>query len=193
MLTQYIIHTLDIHDLRLQLRHALDSGVRWVEICASPSVSDTDIADTVESFRAEFAEKECVLILADRYELVPRVKADGVHIYRRDIPLSQVRSSLDAWPILGVSIETADDLHALRGHDIDYIFFSPTFPADAPDGLASLAQAARLIEQLDMEAPLVAGGGITAENAHLAVKAGANALAIDHTLNDIKKFITQLS
>ena len=66
MLTQYIINTSSLTDLETQLRAALDAGALWVEINADSSVSDADISATVEKFRPEMAEKNAVLILADR-------------------------------------------------------------------------------------------------------------------------------
>ena len=197
MLTQYIINTSSLTDLETQLRAALDAGALWVEINADSSVSDADISATVEKFRPEMAEKNAVLILADRYELVKELKVDGVHMRDRSVPLSKVRVALDAWPILGVSVSTPEDVQALRGNDIDYLYLSTALPS----GLDSVTAIAALLDQKIIEAPLVAAGGITADNAMQAIEAGANSLAINSSIvadgkgltESIKTFIEKYS
>lgn len=199
MLTQYIIKTSDAQDMRRQLRHAVDARCQWIEIKARSSVSDADISATVEEFRPELAENNTVLIIADRYELAKEIKADGVHLYSRDVPVSKVRLALEAWPILGVSVRNADDVALLRGHDVDYIFREAEEGFDA-DALADIAAIAASLEEKVIEAPLVAAGGIDRLNAMRLVEAGANALAIDASVDpsgsrltqSIKEFISNL-
>ena len=178
MLTQYIITTDSATDLNIQMRAALDAGCDWVEINATPAVSDADITATVNQFRPEMAEKNAVLIVADRYELVKELQVDGVHMRDRSVPLSKVRVALDAWPILGVSISKANDVHALRSSDIDYLFFEPALPS----GLDTVTATAALLNEKIVDAPLVAAGGISADSAMKVIEAGANSLAIDSTI-----------
>jgi len=175
MLTQFIINTADTADMQAQLRAALHAGCSWVEIKAAGTVSDADISATIEMFRAEMADKNMVLILADRYELAKEIKADGVHIYNRDIPLSRIRNYLEAWPILGVSVAGAADIESLQGHDIDYIFYSPALPS----GLDEISAIAAKLQDKVIECPLVAAGGINHDNYMKPVDAGADAVAID--------------
>ncbi len=202
MLTQYILKTSDTQDMRLQMRHAVDAGCQWIEIKAHSSVSDADISATVEDFRTELAGNNAVLIIADRYELARDIKADGVHMYSRDTPVSKVRLALEAWPILGVSVRNADDVAMLRGHDVDYIFREAEGGFDADTAAADdvTAIAAALNEKV-IEAPLVAPGGIGLHNAMKLIEAGANALAIDASIDSsgsrltesIREFINKLS
>lgn len=183
MLTQYILKTADAQDMRRRLRAALDAGCLWIEIKADAAVSDADISATVEEFRSELAANNTVLILADRYELAKEIKADGVHMYDRGIPVSKVRLALEAWPILGVSVRNAADVNLLRGHDIDYIFRESEAGIDHdPQALDDVTAIAAFLNENDMETPLVVAGGIDTRNAMKIIEAGANSLAIDSSV-----------
>lgn len=186
MLIQVIVTADKAADIRSLLRTALDAGASWVEIKVADSVSDADISEIAKEFRPELAEKNCVLILADRFDLVKEIEADGVHMYSRATPLSAVRTRLDAWPIIGVNVESTDELDSLRGHDIDYLFFP------LPDSRQTLSEIAQALQKADSETPLVAGAGVTPDNAWTLAEAGASALAVDASMPGLADFIAKM-
>lgn len=193
MLIQYIIDTDNSAEIEQQMSAAIEAGVQWIEIKAADTVSDADITAIVEKFRSKLAEDNVVVVLAARYELVKELQVDGVHVYNRAVPLSKIRLALDAWPMLGVSVENSEDVTALRGFDIDYIFLSPTFTADG-NRLDDVKSIAALLDADTIEAPLVCGGGITFDNARDAINVGAGSLAIDASIaegGDLKEAIAR--
>lgn len=158
-----------------QTRAALAAGVVWLEIDADVSVSDDTVASVIDTIRPELAERNCMLILAGRIDTAKTLKADGVHIYRSERPVSAVRVALDAWPIIGVSVSSRDDAEALRGYDIDYLYLD----RNPGDDTKPVSEIAAWLEEKDIETPLVAAGAITAADVEALARAGANAVAID--------------
>ncbi len=118
------------------------------------------------------------LIVNDDVELALAVGAAGVHLGRDDGDLAAARARLGPERLLGASCyDRLDGAARAVAAGADYVafgavFVSPTKPAAVRAPLALFAAAKRL------RVPLVAIGGITLENAHAAIAAGADALAV---------------
>lgn len=175
MLLQYIIKGDSVEDIMTQARAALDAGLNWIEIKAGDNVSDAQLGKLIEELRPEMADKNCVLILAARIDAVKDFKTDGVHVYSMDRPVSAARVALEAWPIIGVSVDSREGAEALRGYDIDYLFLD----RKPEDETTVVSQIAAYLNEKDIETPLVAAGVRNAADAARLAEAGANAVAID--------------
>lgn len=119
------------------------------------------------------------LIINDDVELALRVDADGVHLGRDDGSVADARTLLGDEKIIGVSCYNQLGLaHLAVNSGADYVafgaFFASMVKPDAPLATLALLRQARL----EIELPLVAIGGITAENAGLVFSAGADAIAV---------------
>jgi thiamine-phosphate pyrophosphorylase len=119
------------------------------------------------------------LIINDDVELARRVGADGVHVGKDDLSLTEARDVLGPNAIIGVSCYDSVDL-AVRAEagGANYVAFGRFFPSktkpDAPCArLETLAEAKRRLC-----IPIVAIGGVTPENGGLLLKAGADLLAV---------------
>jgi thiamine-phosphate pyrophosphorylase len=120
-----------------------------------------------------------MFLINDDVALTLAVRADGVHLGRDDMPLSQARAALGPDAIIGLSCYA--DLPRARGavtQSADYVAFGSFFPSHtkpnavrAPLELLSAARA-------ELAVPVVAIGGITPENAAAAIHAGADAVAV---------------
>lgn len=120
-----------------------------------------------------------LLIINDDVTLATQSEADGVHIGRHDAELREARAQLGADTIIGVSCYNQFQLaqQAARA-GADYIAFGRFFPSRTkPDAVpASLDLLKRAKQELDI--PVVAIGGITADNAAPLIEAGADMLAV---------------
>jgi thiamine-phosphate pyrophosphorylase len=107
------------------------------------------------------------------------VGADGVHLGQSDMPAELARHVLGPGALLGLSLERMEHLREAERLDVDYYGVSPIFPTetkpelDAAWGLAGLQTLRKLTTK-----PLVAIGGINADNAEEVVRAGADGLAV---------------
>ena len=123
-------------------------------------------------------ERGALLIVNDRVDLAVAADADGVHLGQDDIPVATARAILGPDALIGLSITSLAQLRAPDVGGADYLGVGAVFPTsskvDARDTGPDLLAAARAAVDL----PIVAIGGITLENAALAVRAGADVLAV---------------
>ena len=117
------------------------------------------------------------LIINDDVVLAAAIDADGAHVGRDDAEVATARKLLPG-KLLGAScyasLDTARQAVACGADHVAFgsVFCSVTKPAANRAPLSLFADAAML------GVPMVAIGGITTQNAHLAISAGADCLAV---------------
>ncbi len=126
------------------------------------------------------------LLVNDRADIARSAGADGVHLTARSLDASVVRRACGEDFLIGVSTHTLAEARAARVGGADFAVFGPVFPTPskniygAPLGLETLRAAAYELKPF----PLLALGGVTRENAALALKAGACGVAAIRALGD---------
>ncbi len=123
-------------------------------------------------------QHQATLIINDDIELALAVDADGVHIGADDTPLADARRHLGRDKIIGVSCYNQFELaqQAAEG-GADYIAFGSFFPSTTkPHAVPAQLGLLRKAKQ-QLQTPVCAIGGITADNAGALLKAGADMLA----------------
>ncbi len=119
------------------------------------------------------------LIINDRIDVALACGADGIHIGQDDMHYPAARQLMGTGAIIGLSVETWEDVEASEVLDVNYIGVSPVFATPTktdtkePWGLEGL----RKIKAFSRH-PLVAIGGINETNAKAVVEAGAHCLAV---------------
>ncbi len=130
-------------------------------------------------------EFSVLLIINDDAELAMQACAQGVHLGVDDGSVAAARRLLGADKIIGMSCYNRLSLaHDAKKQGADYVAFgaffaSTTKPQAAVAGLDLLSQA-----RYEIGLPIVAIGGITAENGASLLHAGADALAVISALFD---------
>ncbi len=121
----------------------------------------------------------CPLLVNDRVDVACAIGADGAHIGQDDLPPAAARMLLGPDRILGVSTATVAELTEAIDAGATYlgvgdIFGTPSKPdAGMPVGLAVLRELAGR-----SPVPVVAIGGIRADNAGACRQAGAAGIAV---------------
>ncbi len=119
------------------------------------------------------------LIINDHAELATLVGSAGLHLGQTDLPVTQARRVLSPGQVVGRSNHEIDELVQSQEMGADHVAFGPIFATETkgvgrpPQGAGRL-RAARETTQL----PLVAIGGINAENVGPVVEAGADAICV---------------
>jgi thiamine-phosphate pyrophosphorylase len=119
------------------------------------------------------------LVINDRIDIALACGAQGVHLGQSDMPVAAARRLLPPEVFIGWSVETADDVARSATLPVDYLGVSPIFATptktdtQTPWGLAGLRHI-----RSSTALPLVAIGGIHANNARDIVLAGADGLAV---------------
>ena len=119
------------------------------------------------------------LIINDRLDVALAVGADGVHVGQSDMPYEIARKLMGPKAIIGLSVETWEDVEQAEGLDCDYLGVSPVFATPTktdtkePWGLEGIARIRAFSRH-----PLVGIGGLHAGNAEAVVRAGADCVAV---------------
>lgn len=124
-----------------------------------------------------------LLIINDDLDLCQASDADGVHIGQSDVHVSEARHRLGRDAIIGVSCHNNDQLvTTAERHGADYIALGRFFDSKTkPDAVKAHIEDLIRIRQLT-QLPIVAIGGVTADNAQQLIDAGADMLASIHYL-----------
>ena len=163
--------------VRETARAAIAGGVDVLQL------REKDVPDAV--FMAQAAElRELtdetgkILIINDRPDVAALVGADGVHLGQHDLPITEARKLLRPGAIVGKSTHSLPQALAAANEGADYIGVGPMFDTDTKD--AGPIRGLELLKQIVGEVPLpiVAIGGIDADNVHLLVEAGATCVAV---------------
>ena len=124
------------------------------------------------------------LIINDDLRLADLADADGVHLGREDAGLREARIILGPKKIVGVSCyQNLELARQAQADGADYVAFGSFHPS--PTKPQALRAPLRLLhDAAELKLPVVAIGGITAENAVALIEAGADAIAVISALFD---------
>ncbi len=114
------------------------------------------------------------------------VAADGVHLGEDDGDIAAARALLGAQALIGVSCY--DDLaraKKLVAQGADHVAFGSFFESAVKPG-ARRADVSLLTQARTLGVPVVAIGGITADNASALIRAGADAIAVISAVFDAR-------
>lgn len=157
---------------------AVQGGAAAVQL-REKELSTRDFVEEAVSIKKMLIPYGVPLIINDRIDVALASGADGVHIGQEDMPYATARRLMGKKAIIGLSVETWEDVEVSEKLDVDYIGVSPVFATPTktdtkePWGLAGL----RKIKAFSRH-PLVAIGGINIGNARAVIDAGADCLAV---------------
>jgi thiamine-phosphate pyrophosphorylase len=167
---------------------ALRAGVDWIQI-REKNLQGRELVEltrgAVEKARA--AGGRARIIVNDRLDVALAAGANGVHLGGSSLPVVEVRAWLRRE---GARLKVAEDFLVGRSsHSLDeaqqaardganYIIFGPVYATPskaqygAPQGIERLTEVCRAVQ-----IPVLAIGGIAAENASACLRAGAAGIA----------------
>jgi thiamine-phosphate pyrophosphorylase len=131
-----------------------------------------------EALRDLLAASGIPLIVNDRVD-VAAAAGVGCHLGQSDLPPAAARAVLGPDALLGLSLDAIEQTGSLDPSLLDYVAFGP-FAGTATKRDAGPAVGTAKLRELRARTrlPLVAIGGIDATNAGLAIKVGADGVAV---------------
>jgi thiamine-phosphate pyrophosphorylase len=142
------------------------------------TLAHAELLRRAERLRELTANTGTLLIINDRPDIAKLCRADGVHVGQDDLSVAAARRIVGPGMLIGKSTRTREQFAAALAENPDNlavgpVFASPTKPEAEVAGLETLAAVARLTGL-----PVVAIGGITAENAAAVTRAGAGCVCV---------------
>ncbi len=161
------------------LAEALDAGDVGAVQLRLTDADDDRIRRAADLLRPVAQARNVAFILNNRPDLAVETGCDGAHVGAHDMQPADARKLLGRNLQLGVSCYDSRDAALLAGEaDADYVAFGGFFPSQTKQ-IKRFADTELLSWWSElMELPVVASGGITAENCAPLVRAGANFLGM---------------
>ena len=170
--------TNDTHALVRDVGAAIAGGAKLVQYrnkIAAPALRHEQAA----ALTAFCTSRGAALIVNDFVEVARAVGAHGVHIGKDDGALENARVMLGPDKLVGVSCYRSLELaQAAQDGGADYVAFGSFFPSQVKPGAVRAPIELLLEARRKLTVPVVAIGGITADNGGQLVAAGADALAV---------------
>lgn len=168
----------DTEGLARRVRSALAGGARLIQYRNKSADGHTHLAQAraLLSLCREFGVP---LIINDHVDLALKIGADGVHLGSEDGSIPDARRMLGTEKILGVSCYNRLDLAQEAARcGADYVAFGSFFPSGVKPGAVAADLDLVRRAKAEQSLPVVAIGGIDAQNGGALVECGADALAV---------------
>jgi thiamine-phosphate pyrophosphorylase len=164
---------------------AVRGGCRYFQLRLKNS-DDRDLLKAARELGAFCQDNDALLVINDRVDIAALVVQAGVHLGQEDLPVSEARKILGPRRFIGASIHNVAELESTLSEDLDYIgvgtiFNSPTKPELGSAGPALLAA---LTPKCDLACFAI--GGVSDQNADVAIRAGASGVAVSSSILDAK-------
>ena len=169
----------DLDAFAEQLTAALGAGpVAALQIRLKPADDET-IRKAVERLAPIAWAHGVAVLLNDRPDLARALGCDGVHVGQSDASVAEARRIMGPTAMIGATCHDSRHL-AMEAAEAgaDYVAFGAFFPTDTKETTHRPDPEILTIWQETMEAPCVAIGGITVDNAPTLIEAGADFLAV---------------
>jgi thiamine-phosphate pyrophosphorylase len=163
------------------IRRAAAAGIHWIQI-REKDLETRKLTELVRLAAAGARETGTRILVNDRLDIALAAGAAGVHLGETSLLVEKVadwrRSAGRAEFRTGASCHSTEAARTAEGAGADYIFFGPVFATPskaafgAPQGIERLGDACRAVR-----IPVLAIGGVTVENAHSCLAAGAAGVA----------------
>lgn len=183
---QYITHqTASVSYLEGAIM-ALQGGCRWVQMRLKGEPRPDDLAplDCARALLRLCRAFGATFIVDDDVELALRLRADGVHLGRHDMPIDEARRRLGPGFLIGGTANTLGDIRRIASQGADYIGCGPFRFTATKKNLApqlGLEGYRQLVAQMRAEGiglPLVAIGGITPDDIADLAATGVSGIAV---------------
>ena len=143
------------------------------------SGSTREMIEIARNMKRLCSEAGVTFIVNDRLDVAIAAEADGVHLGQDDFPIPMARELLGEGRIIGGSAATLDEARKCLSEGADYVGFGPVYPTSSKDdagpvsGIDILKQVVEIIPL-----PIIAIGGVGAENIPDVMRAGAHGIAV---------------
>ena len=161
------------------VRSALEGGADAIQL-REKDLEGGDLFGLAERLREITRAFNAALIVNHRVDVALAVEADGVQLGWRSMRVEDARK-IGTVPVflIGASCHSADDLRAAEAAGADYALLGPVFSTPSKEGVLAPLGLARLRELVGGTAlPVIAVGGIAAENVQSVRETGVAGVAV---------------
>tara|TARA_A100001037_G_scaffold292967_1_gene308971 strand:+ start:22 stop:645 length:624 start_codon:yes stop_codon:yes gene_type:complete len=159
------------------LAQALQAGCRWIMI-REKDLATAELCPVVEATVIVAKDFGATVSVNNDFTAASICKVKAVHLPQGQ-PVATIRRVMGPETLIGVSAHSVAEAQLAAAEGANYVTASPVFATDSkpgygpalePEGLAQIVASVRI--------PVLALGGVTAENAASCIAAGAAGVAV---------------
>ena len=192
---QFITHYTEKYSYIDSAKIALEGGCRWIQLRMK------DVPETTLEHHALIIQKMCkeygaTFIIDDNVHLVKKIKADGVHLGKNDMPITEARRILGDDFVIGGTVNTFEDILRQRTTDngqqssgvTDYFGcgpfrFTQTKQKLSPIlGIEGYLDIVKKKREHNIDIPIVAIGGICKDDISGILDCGIDGIALSGSI-----------
>lgn len=184
---QFISHFTEKYSYLDSIRMALEGGCQWVQL-RMKDAADEDFLRLGPEVKKLCERYDATFIIDDHVDLIREAGADGVHLGKKDMPIAEARKILGSEYIIGGTANTFEDVKMHYDASADYIGCGPFRFTTTKKGLSPILglegyrEITRLMCEAGINIPIVAIGGITAEDIPEIMQTGVSGIALSGTV-----------
>lgn len=194
---QYISQGFTIEDQELNIRKALDNGVRWIQV-RWKNAPENEFIRLCEISKKLCLDNQTVCIINDHVQIAKDIDADGVHLGLKDISVKIARDILGENKIIGGTANTISDVLQRMNEPCDYIGLGPlrfTSTKEQLSPILGFEGYQKIIENLkerSLEIPKIfAIGGVILNDIELLQQIGIYGVAVSGQITSQPSIINQ--
>jgi len=186
-MVQFISHYNERYSYLDSIGLALEGGCRWIQL-RMKDATDDEVRPIAIAAKAMCKRYGATFVIDDRVALVKELGADGVHLGKNDMPISEARRLLGPDFIIGGTANTLEDVISHSEAGADYIGCGPfrftttkkkLSPVLGLEGYRHIVEGMRAAQ---INLPIVAIGGITEADIPAIMSTGVTGIALSGTV-----------
>lgn len=164
-------------NLAQQVEQAILGGVTVVQLREKHTDYETFVA-LAKEVKQVTDQYQVPLLINDNLDVALAVDAAGVHVGQEDMAALEVRRRIGDKKVVGVSAQTVEQALAAEKAGADYLGVGAVFPTNSKDDAVKVDFAALRAICKAVQIPVVAIGGITADNMPALQNSGIIGVAV---------------
>jgi thiamine-phosphate pyrophosphorylase len=159
------------------ISHCSQAGITAVQL-REKNLSYSELLYLGQELKKMLDPMHIPLIINDHLELCLELNAAGLHLGQKDGNIENARKRLGPHKILGLTVNTLEQVEKANDFPIDYIGVGAIFPSKNKPDVESIWQISGLKQAVNRSRhPIVAIGGVDDSNASAVMAAGASGIA----------------
>ncbi|WEK68591.1 MAG: thiamine phosphate synthase [Candidatus Chryseobacterium colombiense] len=194
---QYISQGFTIEDQELNIRKALDHGIKWIQVRWKNAL-ENEFIKLCEISKKICSDNQTVCIINDHVQIAKNVDADGVHLGLKDTSIETARNILGENKIIGGTANTISDVLLRMYEPCDYIGLGPlrfTSTKEQLSPILGFEGYQKIIENLKERSLVIpkifAIGGVILNDIELLQKIGIYGVAVSGQITSQPSIINQ--